>query len=206
MKKFDFKKEYKNLYQPKNQPALIDVPAMLFIMVDGQGDPLRGEFRYAVEAIYRLAFAIKMNQMSSKHPGGYFDYVVPPMEGLWWSDEQAFDIHQRDKYLWTSMIRQPAFVTTPIFCDAVDYCRKKWKIDFTKVRLETFIEGKCVQMMHIGPYSEEAATIEKLHVFIDEMGLTDMTGKVRKYHKIYVGDPRKTAPEKLRTVLRLPVA
>ncbi len=207
MKKFDFKKEYKNLYLPKDQPALIDVPAIIFIMINGRGDPLRDEFRLAVETIHRLSYAIKMHKMSSKRPKGYFEYVVPPMEGLWWSEEQPFDVQQRDKSCWTLMIRQPSFVTMPIFCGVVDYCWKKRSgIDFTKARLELFTEGKCVQMMHVGRYSEELTTIGMLHKFIDEMGLTDMTGKMHKYHEIYLGNPRKTAPEKLRTVIRLPVA
>ncbi len=206
MEKLDFKKEYKDLYLPKTKPMLIDVPAMTFMMVDGRGDPLHEEYRQAMEILYGLTFTIKMSKMTGERPEGYIEYVVPPLEGLWWNSKQTFNLHQRDGWLWTSMIRQPAFVTTPVFEWAVMQCRKKKPdVDYTKARLETFTEGECVQMMHIGPYSEEPATVEKLHAFIIEKGLKNMTGDVRKHHEIYLGDPRKTAPEKLKTVIRLPV-
>lgn len=206
MKKLDFKKEYKDLYLPKNKPVLVDIPEMTFIMVDGRGDPVHDEYHQAIEILYGLTFTIKMSKMSGKQPEGYIEYVVPPLEGLWWFNEAPFDLHHRNSWLWTSMIRQPDFVTLAVFEWAMNQCRKKKPaVDFAKARLEKFTEGKCVQIMHIGPYSEEPATVEKLHTFISEKGLTNMTGNIRKHHEIYLGDPRKTASEKLKTVLRLPV-
>ncbi|MDR2913935.1 MAG: GyrI-like domain-containing protein [Tannerella sp.] len=206
MEKLDFKKEYKDLYLPKDKPVLVDVPEMTFIMVDGRGAPLHDEYHQAIEILYGLTFTIKMSKMSGKQPEGYIEYVVPPLEGLWWCNEAPFDLHQRDSWLWTSMIRQPDFVTPAVFEWAMEQCRKKKPAtNFAKARLEKFTEGKCVQIMHVGPYSEEPATVEKLHAFISERGLKNMTGNVRKHHEIYLGDPRKTTPEKLKTVLRLPV-
>lgn len=203
--KLDYKKEYKDLYMPKG-PMLIDVPAMGFIMVDGKGAPEGDEYHNAMQALYALTFTIKMSKMSGMQPEGYFEYVVPPLEGLWYGEKGDFELGNRDEWLWVSMIRQPEFVTEDVFSWAADECRrKKPEVDITKAHFEIFTEGLCVQAMHRGPYSEEPATIELLHRFMEESGLRNMTGRERKHHEIYLGDPRKCAPEKLRTVLRLPV-
>ena len=132
--------------------------------------------------------------------------MVPPLEGLWYGSEEGFDLERRDEWRWISMIRQPEFVTPDVFAWAAGECRrKKPDVDVSRARLETFREGLCVQMMHIGPYAKEAETIGTLHRYIEENGLKDMTGMERKHHEIYLGDPRRTAPERLKTVLRLPV-
>lgn len=204
--KMDYKKEYKDLYLPKRKPSVIDVPAIGFIMVDGKGAPEGDEYKSAMQALYSLSFTIKMSKMSGTQPEGYFEYVVPPLEGLWYGTKGAFEQNKRDEWLWTSMIRQPEFVTEEVFAWAQRQSReKKPEVDVTKARFEVFEEGLCVQMMHIGPYSTEPETIAQIHQYIEENGLRDMTGNVRKHHEIYLGDPRRTAPEKLKTVLRLPV-
>ncbi|WP_066645472.1 GyrI-like domain-containing protein [Christensenella timonensis] len=205
--KLDYKKEYKDLYLPKAKPMLIEVPAMNFIMVDGKGAPEGEEYPQAMQALYSLSFTIKMSKMGGKQPDGYFEYVVPPLEGLWYGDKGSFEQNDRDAWLWTSMIRQPEFVTQEVFDWAVAQCRaKKPDTDVSKARFETFTEGLCVQMMHIGPYAKEPVTIEAMHRFMDDSGLDNMTGNVRKHHEIYLSDPRRVAPERLKTVLRLPVA
>lgn len=212
--KLDYKKEYKDLYLPKQKPALIDVPAMTFIMINGRGDPNinGGEYQQAVELLYGLSYTIKMSKRNGCGPKGYFDYVVPPLEGLWWLEEDKMDFTQKNKYCWTSMIRQPEFVTKEIFewaCQELK--RKKPQIDTSKAYFEAFTEGLCVQIMHIGPFDDEPKTIEQLETYIKEMSLknaissTYPDGRIRRHHEIYLSDPRKTAPEKLKTVLRHPV-
>ncbi len=205
--KLDYKKEYKELYMPKNKPAKIQVPSMNFIMIDGGGDPNGQEYNDAVSAIYGLAFTIKMSKMGKKDIEGYFEYVVPPLEGLWWCDERGFDLFKRDNWKWTSMIRQPEFVTKEVFEWAVSECMiKKPELKVSNARLESFEEGLCVQMMHLGPYSTEPETVNIMKKFMEENGLKDDTWDVRKHHEIYLSDPRKTASEKLKTVLRHPVS
>lgn len=204
MEKLDYKKEYPDLYLPKADPVLIDVPNMVFIMVDGKGDPGGAEYAGAVQALYALAYTIKMSKIKAA-PAGYVEYVVPPLESLWWG-AHGFDIDDRDSWLWTAMIRQPGFVTSEVFAWAVEECRrKKPEVDVSGIRLEPFTEGLCVQVMHTGPYKDEPASVEKMKRFMAAGGLKDMVGDVRKHHEIYLSDPRKTAPEKLKTVLRLPV-
>jgi len=211
--KFDYKKEYKDLYLPKRKPVLIDVPAMSFIMVDGAGDPNKSEeYQEAMEILYGLSFTIKM---SGQQPAGYFEYVVPPLEGLWWFKDVDFDgikLMDKSKLQWTSMIRQPEFVTEDIFAWAVtELKKKKPKLDLTKARLESLTEGLCVQMMHIGLYDSEPITFAQMEQFILDKGYINAiseplpSGQIRRHHEIYLGDPRRTAPEKLKTVLRYPV-
>lgn len=203
--KFDFKKEYKDLYMPKEIPEQIEVPAMNFICVDGAGDPNGSEYEKAVGILYGITFTIKMSKMSGAQPAGYFEYVVPPLEGLWWYEDGAFDFYRRDNWLWTSMIRQPDFVTPEVFEWAVHTCRKKKpELDVSKARFETFTEGLCVQILHRGPYATEPQSVELMRQFMEQNGLKDATGLLRKHHEIYLSDPRKTAPDKLRTVLRHP--
>lgn len=205
--KFDFKKEYKDLYQPKGGPSRIMVPPMQFIMVDGQGAPAGAAYQQAVEALYALSFTIKMSKLGPGRPAGYFDYVVPPLEGLWWSCGRGLDDGEpKENWFWTSMIRQPAFVTPSVFQWALEECRrKKPQVKLEGARLETLEEGLCVQMMHIGPYDGERETIRLMEAYMEQQGLRSAVGVQRKHHEIYLGDPRRTAPEKLRTVLRLPV-
>lgn len=206
MDKLDYKKEYRDLYLPKNKPAFIQVPPIRFIMVDGHGDPNHAEYQNAMSILYALTFTVKMSKMSGQQPDGYFEYVVPPLEGLWGCCDEPFDLHRRDAWCWTSMIRQPEFVTDEVFRWAQEQtAKKKPELDFSKARFETYDEGPCVQIMHTGPFSEEPKSIEKISAFIEEQHYIDDCGSERRHHEIYLGDPRKTAPERLRTVLRHPV-
>lgn len=207
----DYKKEYKDLYQPKNKPSVIQVPEMVFIQVEGQGDPNSCQaYKDAMEILYGLSFTIKMSKMGGNQPEGYFEYVVPPLEGLWWGeDEELFDgvmIGDKSKFRWISMIRQPEFVTEEVFEWAKAALKKKKPhVDFSTTRLVKWEEGLCAQVMHIGPYDDEPATIAVLNQFVEDNGYETDIGDNRRHHEIYLGDPRKTAPERLRTVLRHPV-
>jgi len=207
---FDFKKEFKDLYLPKNKPSIIDVPAMRFIMVNGKGDPNTSAFyKTALEVLYSLTYSIKMSKMGGNQPEGYFDYVVPPLEGLWWFEGESFNgsvMGRKDEFNWVMMIRQPDFVTPGVFENAkAVLSKKKPHLDTTIARLEDFTEGLCAQIMHIGPYDNEQSTIETLEEFIKSQGYrTEMSG-LRQHHEIYLNDPNKTPPEKLKTVIRHPI-
>lgn len=214
--KLDYKKEYKDLYMPKNKPSLIEVPEMNFIMVRGHGNPNdeNGEYSRALSALYALSFTIKMSKMSGSQPEGYFEYVVPPLEGLWWQEGTAgMDYSRKEDMQWYSIIRQPEFVTKEVFDWAVEECaKKKPDVDVSKAEYITYTEGRCVQMMHLGPYDDEPATLARLEEYLEAEGLkadydsVSCDGITRKHHEIYLSDPRRTKPEKLKTVLRLPAA
>jgi hypothetical protein len=210
----DYKKTEKALYQPAPTPSLIEVPEMLFIMVDGRGDPNTSEaYASAIEVLYGLSYAIKMSNKDGSQPEGYFEYVVPPLEGLWALDDGgAFKgngkpLLDKGAFVWTALIRQPEFMTQEAFAAAkTKLAKKKPKLDTSVARLESFAEGLCAQILHIGPYDDEPATILQLEEFIAESGYRpDMAGS-RRHHEIYLGDPRKTSPEKLKTVIRHPIA
>jgi len=207
-KALDYKKEYKDLYLPKDKPALIDIPVMTFIMVDGSGDPNNSpDFQKAVELLYGLSFTIKMSKMKGGQPVGYFEYVVPPLEGLWWIDKGGFSFEERDNWEWTLMIRQPEFLNEDFFnWSQRELIKKKPAMVPDKARLEAFKEGLCVQSMHIGPYSTETDTMKKIEAFISKEGFADKVGNGGKHHEIYLSDPRKGNPENMKTVLRHPVA
>ncbi len=208
--KFDYKKEYKDLYMPKTKPSIIEVPEMIFIMVDGKGNPNTcEEYKNAMEVLYGLSYSIKMSKMNGTQPKGYFEYVVPPLEGLWWVEDDNFDginITDKDKFCWTSMIRQPEFVTIEVF-ETVKQAllKKKPELDFSTTRLSIYKEGLCAQIMHIGPYDDEPATIKVMEEFIVNEGYINDISIARLHHEIYLGDPRKTKPEKLKTVIRHPI-
>ena len=204
----DFKKTQKDLYQPKTTPAIVDVPEMVFIMVDGRGDPNTSEsYQAAIEILYGLSYSIKMSKMGGNAPEGYFDYTVPPLEGLWWlANGGDADFPDKEKFCWTSMIRQPEFVTLSVFEAAkTALAKKKQGLDLSRARLESFNEGLCAQVMHIGPYDDEPATIALLYQFIADSGYQADISETRRHHEIYLGDPRKIAPEKRKTVLRYPI-
>lgn len=205
---FDFKKEYKDLYMPKSKPVLIDIPAMRFVMIDGSGDPNNSPaFQRATELLYGLSYTIKMSKKKGSQPPGYFEYVVPPLEGLWWIEGGQFSFALRDNWKWTLMIRQPEFVDTACFQWATGELRhKKPELPHDMVRLETFTEGWCVQIMHVGPYVSEPESMSRIEDYITAQGLGDLVGKGRKHHEIYLSDPRKAKPESMKTVLRHPVA
>ncbi|MBD5130457.1 MAG: transcriptional regulator [Ruminococcaceae bacterium] len=209
MDKIDYKKAEKHLYLPKN-PAIVQVPEMVFFAVDGQGDPnISPAYAEAMEILYGLSFTVKMSKMSGEAPEGYFEYVVPPLEGVWWTKDPAFDGKapaDKSKFFWTSMIRQPDFVTEEIFLWARErLAKKKPDLDLSKARLWRWEEGLCAHLLHIGPYDAEPASIEKLEAFVREQNCeADFTAQ-RRHHEIYLGDPRRTAPEKLKTVIRHPI-
>lgn len=205
---FDYKKEYKEFYLPKNTPALVDVPPMNFIAVRGKGDPNEegGEYKAAMSMLYGIAFTVKMSKLGDHRIDGYFDYVVPPLEGFWWQEGAAgIDYAHKERYCWVSLIRLPDFVTKADFDWAVAEATKKKKADFSKAEFFTYREGLCVQCMHVGPYDDEPATVARMDAYIKSLGYeTDITD-TRFHHEIYLSDARKVAPEKRKTVLRLPV-
>lgn len=209
MDTLDYKKAYKELYQPKSEPGVIDIGEMNFIQIDGRGNPNEpdGEYQVAVETLYALSYAIKMSPKNGQTPEGYFDYVVPPLEGLWWLDSgKEFEYGDKSRFCWTSMIRQPEFVTDEVFALALQIVKKKKpNLDLSKARLVTFSEGLCVQCMHIGSFDEEPATLEKIKRYIGENGLACDLSDTRCHHEIYLSDPRKVDITKMKTVLRYPV-
>lgn len=210
MQKLDYKKEYRDLYQPKSNPSIISIPEILYIAVDGEGDPNTCEkYKEAIEILYGLSYAIKMSKMNGNQPDGYFEYVVPPLEGLWYVDDNYFDglnITDKSKFKWISMIRQPEFVTESVF----DYAKsvlikKKANLDLSRTRLIKITEGLCVQIMHKGSYSDESSSIEKMKIFISQNGYEEDFSDDRMHHEIYLSDPRRCAVDKLRTVIRHPI-
>ncbi len=210
MEKKDYKKEYKDLYIPKNIPSIIDVPKIIFIMVDGKGDPNTSkEYQNAMNVLYGLSYTIKMSKMSSNNIKGYFDYVVPPLEGFWDGENGYFDglnIVDKDKFIWTSCIRQPEFVTKEVYNWALEQLiNKKPELDYTKVKYEVLEEGTCVQIMHLGSYDTEKESIMKMNDFIKENGYINDFNNDRRHHEIYLSDPRKTKVENLKTVIRHPI-
>lgn len=209
MEKVDYKKKFKELYQPKLQPSMIDVPEMKFIQVDGCGNPNEenGEYQQSVELLYALSYAIKMMPKSGNTLLDYFEYVVPPLEGLWWiEDSDEFDYSSKSKFHFTSMIRQPEFVSEDIFTAACKIvAKKKPQLPLQKARMVTLTEGLCVQGMHHGSFDDEPATLEKMKLFMTEHGLQSDLSETRRHHEIYLSDPRKVAVDKMKTILRYPV-
>lgn len=209
MEKLDYKKKFKELYQPKEQPAVIDVPEISFIQIEGCGNPNdeNGAYKSAVETLYALSYAIKMMPKSGIAPANYFEYVVPPLEGFWWfSDGSEYDCNRKSKFSWTSMIRQPEFVTGSVFAAACDIVRKKKPhLDLSKASLNSFTEGLCVQCMHHGSYDDEPLTLSNMKSFMTNNNLSSDLSNLRRHHEIYLSDPRKTEATKMKTVLRLPV-
>lgn len=201
MTKIDYKQALKDLYKPSAKAvAVVDIPPLSFLMIDGQGDPNTAQrYRDAVEALYALAYALKF---SIKQRVDGIDYTVMPLEGLWWTDDMAqFSVDDKAAWQWTMMIMQPAPVTAALVADARQtVAQKKQFVALDDVRFETYHEGRAAQIMHIGPYADEGPTIARLHRFIDERG-GQLCGK---HHEIYLGDPRKSAPAKLQTVIRQP--
>ena len=205
---FDYKKEYKEFYMPKGRPSIVTVPKVNYIAVRGRGDPNKedGEYKAAIELLYAVAYTIKMSKKGDRQIEGYFDYVVPPLEGFWWQDGvNGVDYTHKEAFNWISLIRLPDFVTEEDFRWAMDEAAKKKKQDFSKAEFLTVEEGLCVQCMHIGPYDDEPATVSRMHEFMEQQGyVLDITDK-RLHHEIYLSDTRKTVPEKLKTVIRHPI-
>ncbi len=205
---YDYKKEFKEFYSPKTKPSLVDIPPMNFVAVRGCGNPNdpKGEYPLAMEILYAVSYTIKMSKMGTEHIDGYFDYVVPPLEGLWEMEGmKGIDYSSKEKFKWISMIRLPEFVDKKIFDWAVAQAVAKKGIDGGKAEFFTYNEGLCVTCMHIGPYDDEPETLKKIDEFMFAEGCENGISKERMHHEIYLGDPRKIAPEKRRTVMRIPV-
>ena len=206
---FDYKKEYKEFYLPKRKPGIVTVPDMNFLAVRGKGDPnVEGvEYKQSIGLLYGIAFTIKMSKKGNHQMEGYFDYVVPPLEGFWWQDGvKGIDYSNKQEFQWISVIRLPDFVTKEEFQWAIDEATRKKKTDFSRVEFFTYQEGLCVQCMHIGAYDDEPATVALMHRYMEEQGyILDITEQ-RMHHEIYLSDARRTAPEKLKTVIRHPIA
>ncbi len=205
---FDYKKEYKEYYMPPKKPTIVTVPRMNYIAVRGQGNPNEegGEYKQAIGLLYGIAFTIKMSYRGSHKIDGYFSYVVPPLEGLWWQEGVAgIDDSHKETFQWISMIRLPDFVKKEDFDWAVAEATQKKQTDYSKVEFFAYEEGLCVQCMHIGSYDNEPATIEAMEQMAQENGYEiDISGK-RFHHEIYLSDPRRAAEEKLKTVIRHPI-
>ena len=211
MEKLDLKKDLKALYAPSARKIeVVDVPAMSFVMIDGAIEPNQAPgtsplFAEAMQALYGAAYTLKFAaKLRKENP---VDYPVMALEGLWWVEDGTFDIRKPGNWKYTVMIMQPDLVTAEMFAGALAQLRKK-KGDqpvFGRLRLERFREGLCVQTMHIGPYAAEPATVDRMQVFMQENGLRDRVGLGGKHHEIYMGDPRRAEPAKLKTVLRHPV-
>ncbi len=231
---FDYKKGYKEFYVPPRKPGIIEIPAMNYIAVRGKGNPNEedSEYKQAIGLLYAIAFTIKMSYKGGHKIDGYVSYVVPPLEGLWWQDSvEGIDYGHKEKFQWIAMIRLPEFVTKEEFEWAVGEATMKKKQDFSKVEFFTYEEGLCVQCMHIGVYDDEPATIQAMNQYAQENGyvidicagadtqcqkagigdghMDDVcaagSNHRRYHHEIYLSDPRRTAPEKLKTVIRHPV-
>ncbi len=205
---FDFKKEYKEFYIPSSRPAIITVPAFNFIAVRGKGNPndTDGEYSKALNLLYGMAYTIKMSKKTDYRIDGYFDYVVPPLEGFWWQDgTEGVDYAHKENFRWISVIRLPDFVTKKDFDWAAAEATRKKKADFSKVEFLTMEEGLCVQCMHTGPYDSEPATVQLMHKYSHDQGYELDFSEKRLHHEIYLSDPRKVAPDKNKTVIRHPV-
>ena len=205
---FDFKKEYKEFYMPGTAPSIVTVPSVNYIAVRGKGDPNieDGEYKKAIGLLYVIAFTIKMSKKGDRRIEGYYDYVVPPLEGFWWQEGVAgIDYSRKEDFNWISVIRLPDFVTEEELIWAAEEASAKKKEDFSKVEFLTVDEGLCVQCMHIGSYDDEPETVARMHEFMESQGYTlDINGR-RLHHEIYLSDARRVAPDKLKTVIRHPV-
>ncbi|MCI6813290.1 MAG: GyrI-like domain-containing protein [Lachnospiraceae bacterium] len=205
---FDYKKEYKEFYIPQNKPSIVEVPPMNYIAVRGKGNPNAedSEYKQSIGLLYGIAFTIRMSKRGNHQIDGYFDYVVPPLEGLWWQNNvKGIDYSRKEDFNFISIIRLPDFVAKEDFDWAIEEAGKKKKEDFSKVEFFTYDEGLCVQCMHIGSYDDESATVEMMHDFMIAEGYDlDITDK-RFHHEIYLSDARRVAPERLKTVIRHPV-
>lgn len=205
---FDYKKEYKEFYMPKTKPEIVTVPKMNYLAVRGSGDPNveGGEYKESIGLLYGVAFTIKMSKKGNYQIEGYFDYVVPPLEGFWrQKDTEGIDYSRKGDFSWISVIRLPDFVTEKDFEWAVAEASQKKKQDFSKVEFLTVEEGLCVQCMHIGAYDDEPETVAMMDGYLQENGYENDFTAERLHHEIYLSDPRRVPPEKWKTVIRHPI-
>ena len=205
---FDYKKEYKEFYLPKKRPECIEMPSMNFLAVRGMGDPNEegGDYKISIGLLYGIAFTIKMSKMGNRKIEGYFDYVMPPLEGFWWQEGmREMDFTRKADFQWISMIRLPDFVKREDFQWAKNEAQRKKNQDFSRVEFMTFQEGLCVQCMHIGSYDEESATMEEMNRYLTREGFVLDFTEERRHHEIYLSDARRIAPQRRRTVIRDPI-
>ena len=205
---FDYKKEYKEFYMPKNQPEIVTVPSMNYLAVRGKGNPNTGDGDYqrAIEILYALAYTLKMSYKTSYKIEGFFQYVVPPLEGFWWQEGViGIDYNNKDTFQWISVIRLPDFITRTDFEWAVQTTREKKGLDCSVAEFMTVEEGLCVQMMHLGAFDTEPASIARMDAYLQEQGYENDFVEGRFHHEIYLSDARRVAPEKWKTVIRHPI-
>ena len=205
---FDFKKEYKELYLPKNKPQIVNVPKANYIAIRGQGNPNEegGAYQRAIGILYAVAYTLKMSYKTDYKIDGFYEYVVPPLEGFWWQDGiHGVDYSKKDEFNWISIIRLPDFITRENFDWAVKAASEKKKIDCSKAEFLTIEEGLCVQIMHIGSFDDEPATVTLMDKYLEENGYEKDFSDTRLHHEIYLSDPRKSTPDKQKTVIRHPV-
>ena len=205
---FDFKKEYKEFYMPKSVPEIVTVPKANYLAVRGHGDPNEpeGDYQKAMNVLYSVAYTIKMSYKTDHRIEGFFEYVVPPLEGFWWQDGvDGVDYGRKDTFQWISVIRLPDFVTRADFDWAVETAEKKKKLSCTSAEFLTVDEGLCVQIMHVGPYDDEPASVALMDAYLAENGYENDLTDTRLHHEIYLSDARKTVPEKRKTVIRHPI-
>lgn len=205
---FDFKKEYKEFYMPKNKPQIVTIPQMNYIAIRGKGNPNQegGAYQKALSILYAVAYTLKMSYKTDYRIDGFFEYVVPPLEGFWWQDNvDGIDYSNKGTFNWISVIRLPDFVTKNDFAWAVETATKKKKLDCSLAEFLTVEEGLCVQVMHLGSFDNEPETVAFMDEYLKENGyVNDITDK-RLHHEIYLSDARKVAPEKWKTVIRHPI-
>ncbi|MBQ6900581.1 MAG: GyrI-like domain-containing protein [Firmicutes bacterium] len=205
---FDFKKEFKEFYMPKQKPEIVTVPAMNFVAVRGKGNPNEegGAYQKAMSILYSVAFALKMSYKTDYKIEGYFEYVVPPLEGFWWQDGvEGIDYEHKEEFNWISAIRLPDFITEKDFRWAVETASAKKKIDCSAAEFLTVDEGLCVQIMHVGPFDDEPESVALMDAFLELNGYENDLNDKRLHHEIYMSDARRVAPEKLKTVIRHPI-
>ena len=205
---FDYKKADKEFYLPSKTPGVITVPAMNFLAVRGQGDPnvVDGAYQQALRMLYAVAFTIKMSKVGQHKLAGYFDYVLPPLEGLWWQEGiQGVDYARKQDFQWISLIRLPEFATREVFTWAIQEASEKKQQDFSSVEFFSWREGLCVQCMHIGPYDDEPATVAAMNEYAAAQGYREDFCAGRYHHEIYLSDARRCKPERLKTVIRQPI-
>ena len=205
---FDFKKEYKEFYLPKNKPEIVNVPKANYIAIRGKGNPNDedGDYQKAINVLYSIAYTLKMSYKTDYKIVGFFDYVVPPLEGFWWQDDiDGVDYSNKDLFNWISIIRLPDFITKKDFNWAKDTATKRKKIDCSKAEFLTIKEGLCVQIMHHGSYDEEPLTVAIMDKYLEDNGYVNDFSDTRLHHEIYLSDARKAAPDKLKTVIRHPI-
>lgn len=205
---FDFKKAYKEFYMPKDKPEIVTVPPMRYIVVRGVGDPNEegGAYKASIGVLYAVAYTIKMSKLGDHALAGYFDFVVPPLEGFWWQEGvEGFDYGNKSSFHWISAIRLPDFVTREDFAWAVAEASRKKKLDCSRAEYLTVEEGACVQILHLGPFDAEPATVALMDAYLEAQGYEKDFSATRLHHEIYLSDARKVAPEKWKTVIRHPI-